>query len=84
MVAEARELAARAVGAARTGCEAALLAGLRMIWLHRETVSMGGDRSSVSRGTLGFEAAAAAIGLERNTAYRRMTAAGARHLMCRV
>lgn len=72
-----RNEAEACANAMRKGCGHALKAGLGLIWLHRETVSMGGDRSSVPRGTLGFEQAVEATGIPKRTAYRWMNACGA-------
>ncbi len=88
VVEEARGLAAEAADHARRGCRAALLAGLRLIWLHRETAAdpranlvPGAVHKSfdVPRGTskeITFDSALAEIGLPRRTAYRWMTCAG--------
>lgn len=68
-----------ASAAIRKGCEHALLAGLRLIWLHSNTVApRGGDTRSinVSRDTLkkGFDGALVEIGIPRRAAYRWMDA----------
>ena len=63
--------------AMRKGCEHALKAGMRLIVLHSQTVSMGGDRKtiSVTHDTLiGFEGALKKIGIQKRTAYRWMNA----------
>ena len=78
VVKEARVHFDAATAALRKGCEHALLTGIRLIWLHSNTVTMGGDRTSisVSRETLkkGFDGACQQIGIPRQTAYRWMDA----------
>lgn len=76
VIEEALVLRRRAEAAVVEGCEAAVLAGLRLIWLHRET-AQAPNGARVSRDTReGFDHAVAAIYLDRRTAYRWMTAAG--------
>lgn len=78
MISQVTEHYTAAESALRKGCEHALLAGLRLIWLHCDSVDMGGDRKSisVSRETLkkGFDGALQKIGMPRPTAYRWMNA----------
>ena len=82
VIAEARGHAEQATAALRKGCEHALLAGMRILWLHRETEhGHGGDRRSenfkVPHGTLkiGFNEAIAQTGIPRRTAWRWMNGA---------
>ena len=78
MIQEAAEHVHRAEEAMRSGCEHALLAGMRLIVLHEQTHSTGTRNDLVPRGTrLGFESALEKIGLSKTTAYRWMNAAGA-------
>jgi hypothetical protein len=78
MISEAKVHFQAAQAALRKGCEHALLTGIRLIWLHTQSVSMGGDRRSISvpRDTLkkGFDGACAEIGIPTRTAYRWMDA----------
>ena len=79
MIAQAGEHYAAAEAAMRQGCEHALLAGLRLIWLHADTsVGRGGDKRSIklSHDSLikGFKGACQKIGIPERTAYRWMNA----------
>jgi len=78
MVAQTAEHFGNAEAAMRKSCEHALMAGLRLIWLHTHEVTVGGDRKSisVSRETVkkGFDSACQKIGIPRPTAYRWMNA----------
>jgi hypothetical protein len=81
VIAEAKTHFTTAQAALRKGCEHALFTGLRLIWLHANTVGVGhgGARtsgSSVPRGTLkiGFEGVCDEIGIPKRTAYRWMDA----------
>jgi hypothetical protein len=79
MVAQTAEHFSHAETAMRKSCEHALLAGLRLVWLHYNSVEpKGGDRRSINVpcGTLikGFESAIAKIGMAKTTAYRWMNA----------
>lgn len=78
LITEAKHHYEAATVALRKGCEHALMAGLRLMWLHSNTVSMGGDRrpSSLPHVKLpkGFTVAVAEIGMPERTAYRWMDA----------
>ena len=78
MCEQAAEHFSHAGAAMRKSCEHVMMTGLRLIWLHSNTVTMGGDRTSlsVSRETLkkGFDGALQKIGIPRPTAYRWMDA----------
>lgn len=78
MVAQTAEHFGFAEKAMRKSCEHALMAGLRLVWLHLNTVSMGGDRTSLSVSRVavekGFNGACKKIGMETRTAYRWMNA----------
>lgn len=78
LIAEAKTHFEAAQAAMRKGCEHALLTGLRLIALHSSTVTVGGDRTSISvpRDTLkkGFDGACQQIGIPTRTAYRWMDA----------
>lgn len=64
----------------RKGCGEALITGLHLYALHQRSVSMGGDRRSISvpHGTLkkGFRDACEEIGIPKTVAYRWMNACG--------
>lgn len=79
MIEQTAEHCSHADAALRKSCEHALMAGLRLIWLHTNTnVGQGGDKRSinVSRDSLikGFKGALAKIGIQERTAYRWMDA----------
>lgn len=62
----------------RKGCREALLAGMHLAWLHRETAESGARNDLVPNGTrLGFEGACEIVGVKKRTAYRWMNALGA-------
>ena len=76
MICEATEHFNAAEAAVRKGCQHALLAGLRLIWLHKHTANPVGSNQhnqGVSRET-GFDGALKRIGINRPTAYRWMGA----------
>jgi hypothetical protein len=75
MIAEAADHVQTAENFAKGACKHALLAGMRLIWLHAGSNAQGSRNDFVSRETkLGFEAAIAQIGLKKATAYRWMAA----------
>ena len=79
VIKETRAHFSSAQAAIQKGCEHAMLAGLRLIWLHSHTsAGRGGDKRSinVSRETLkkGFDSALEEIGIKKATAYRWMDA----------
>lgn len=77
VVAETRQHAGEALAAMRKGCEHALLAGLRLIWLHRETNAQGQRNDLLTRDSkFGFKSACEEIGIQERTAYRWMNATG--------
>ena len=75
VIAEAREHAENCATAMRKSCAHALLAGMRLVWLHKETSAQGARNDFVPRGTkFGFEEAVTAVGIPKRTAYRWMNA----------
>lgn len=77
MVAQATEHFGNAEAAMRKSCEHALMAGLRLIWLHGHSAVASGTRNDLPRiggGQKGFDAALAKIGIKSGTAYRWMNA----------
>jgi hypothetical protein len=75
MIKEATAHVQSAEIAARKGCQEALLAGMRLIWLHQNTSAQGSRNDIVPRGTKsGFEGALEKIGLPKRTAYRWINA----------
>lgn len=77
MIREATQHVTAAEVALRKGCRHALLAGMRLLALHSQTVSVGGDRKSISvphDTMIGFDGALSKIGIPRRTAYRWMNA----------
>lgn len=71
LIGEARTYAAEAAAKLIGACEAALLAGLRLMWLHQQELSTAGRAS----GSTGFQASLAKIDVPRRTAYRWINAA---------
>ena len=61
--------------ALRKGCEHALLAGIRLMWLHVKTAQSPNGARVSHETRLGFEGALREIGIRRATAYRWMNAA---------
>ncbi len=75
MIKEAAAHVQSAEAAARKGCQEALLAGMRLIWLHQNTSAQGTRNDIVPRGTKsGFEGALEKIGLPKSTAVRWINA----------
>jgi hypothetical protein len=70
IIQEAARHAAEASRHLRSGCAEALQAGLRLLWIHQNTVS-DGQRSKDA----GFESALSKIGVTKSTAYRWLNAA---------
>lgn len=77
LIEEARGFAAEATRHMQSACSAALMVGIRLMYIHQSSISNGGNGSAGS----GFQQALGSLGVARRTAYRWLNASA--HVLAR-